>query len=62
MSENTVRGASLKKKLIEVALPLDAINKAAVAEKNIRGLPLPVWISARNGPTPSTAWDSRFQS
>ena len=30
--------------------------------RNIRGLPLPVWISARNGPTPSTAWASRFRS
>jgi putative DNA methylase len=37
MSQNTVRGASSKKKLIEVALPLEAINKASVEEKNIRG-------------------------
>jgi putative DNA methylase len=36
MSENTVRGASSKKKLIEVALPLDAINAASAKEKSLR--------------------------
>jgi hypothetical protein len=30
--------------------------------RHIRGLPLPVWISVRNWPTPSTASASRFQS
>ncbi len=29
-------GTSYKKKLIEVAIPLEAINKAAVREKSIR--------------------------
>src|SRR5512141_1377106 len=36
MCRGTRRGDSLKKKLIEVALPLEAINKASAREKSIR--------------------------